>query len=952
MRELVFNPGKDKSSYQCVPFWSWNDELEKERLIEQIEWMKSAGCGGFFMHARGGLKTEYMSEEWMQCIDVCVDAAKRLGMEAWLYDENGWPSGFAGGKLLEDESNRDAYLTYKIGLYDAEAWLVYSLEEVAIRRLYEPEEGQCLNLYLHISPSSVDILNGEVVDKFIQETHEKYAEHFGDEFSEKVAGFFTDEPQYYRWGTAYSRVLPKEMKKRYDIDIYDELGLLFVEKEGYVKFRYRYWLTMQQLMLENYSKKIYDWCEKHGVAFTGHYVEETSLIGQMWCCAGVMPFYEYMHMPGIDWLNRKVGNHTSLRQIASVSAQLGKKHILSETFGCCGWDVTPRELRMIADFQYVEGVNRTCQHLVPYSEHGQRKRDYPSHFSKINPWITEKFEEFNEYYTRLGYLMANSKEPVKVAMLHPMRSAYIMYEYEMPVKHSEIKKLDTIFSQEQEILCDRQIPYHFLDETMLERHGYVKGDHIGCGLCEYEYLIIPTCYIIGKKTEQLLHTYVENGGKVLLMSQAPVYLEGETFDFSYLRSNVTLEDMAKSHPYYLQKPVTSVHSTYRESEQGAFLFVQNYGETPQTVQYNLAGDYQSFEKWDLTTMSSETIGTNVCLDAFDSCILFFSEEKISDKPDKEIIHLNNKAKVLSATENYLTLDTARYSLDGRTFSETLPVTGIFQECLNKRYEGYIYLQTEVEVKDKTGEMFLIVEPGQKQSLWINGQEIEPWEEWERDHQIRRVNITEYVIEGRNVILNKAYFYQSEQVYYALFGEDVTESLRNCLAYDTEMESMYLAGDFGVYMRRAEAGDGENIVLGEDFYIGAAKKEVTDLIFDGYPFFSGKITLQQELWLDETNVELEFVGRFQTANVWVNGKKAGSLLLNKRIDISPYSQKGENEVVIELTVSNRNMLGPHHNKEYEEPYSVGPYTFELPETWMNGKSNAYRKTYSFVKVPIF
>ena len=184
-----------------------------------------------------------------------------------------------------------------------------------------------------------------------------------------------------------TRVMPEEFRRRYGEDVLESLGLLFVEKEGYRTFRYRYWYTMQQLMLHSFGEKIYNWCEAHGVQLTGHYVEEQNLTGQMSCCSGVMPFYKYMHMPGIDWLNRWVGNKLSLKQISSVAQQYGKKQVLSETYGCCGWDVTPAELKRIGDFQYVGGLNRTCHHLIPYAEHGQRKRDYPSHFSSINPWI-------------------------------------------------------------------------------------------------------------------------------------------------------------------------------------------------------------------------------------------------------------------------------------------------------------------------------------------------------------------------------------------------------------------------------------------------------------------------------------------------------------------------------------------------------------------------------------
>ena len=114
-----------------VPFWSWNDKLEPDELRRQIGAMQDAGMGGFFMHARGGLETEYLSEDWFRAVEASVDEAKRRGMQAWCYDENGWPSGFAGGKLLEDPENRAHYLRFeKKPGFDAAALGVYTLETV------------------------------------------------------------------------------------------------------------------------------------------------------------------------------------------------------------------------------------------------------------------------------------------------------------------------------------------------------------------------------------------------------------------------------------------------------------------------------------------------------------------------------------------------------------------------------------------------------------------------------------------------------------------------------------------------------------------------------------------------------------------------------------------------------------------------------------------------------
>lgn len=85
------NPPAD---FRPVPFWSWNDRLDIPELRRQIREMHAAGIGGFFMHARSGLRTRYFSGEWFEAVKACIEEAAKLGMEPWLYDENGWPSGF------------------------------------------------------------------------------------------------------------------------------------------------------------------------------------------------------------------------------------------------------------------------------------------------------------------------------------------------------------------------------------------------------------------------------------------------------------------------------------------------------------------------------------------------------------------------------------------------------------------------------------------------------------------------------------------------------------------------------------------------------------------------------------------------------------------------------------------------------------------------------------------
>ena len=95
LSQLLNDVSTPDVSYRPVPFWSFNDELKAQMLRWQVGQQKEAGLGGYFLHARSGLRTKYMSEDWMNALQVCIEEGQRLGIRSWLYDENGWPSGFA-----------------------------------------------------------------------------------------------------------------------------------------------------------------------------------------------------------------------------------------------------------------------------------------------------------------------------------------------------------------------------------------------------------------------------------------------------------------------------------------------------------------------------------------------------------------------------------------------------------------------------------------------------------------------------------------------------------------------------------------------------------------------------------------------------------------------------------------------------------------------------------------
>lgn len=939
----------DYEKYRPLPFWSWNDKLEIEELKSQINWMKEQGFGGYFMHARGGLLTEYLGQDWFDCIKACCDEGEKLGMESWAYDENGWPSGFVGGKLLEDEYNRDRYLTFNIGEYDAKAMVSYNIDGEKLIRVNEGGEGSFLNIYENIATSTADILNPKVVQKFIDATHEQYKKQLGEDFSKKLKGFFTDEPQYYRWGHPYTQVLPEYFLNKYNEDILDNLGLMFVEKEGYRAFRYKYWLAMQDLMLNGFAKMTYDWCDKNGIKLTGHYIEESTLAYQLCCCGGIMPFYEYEHIPGIDKLGRSIGAPMSAKQVSSVAKQLGKNKVLTETFAMCGWDVTPAELKTVAEMQYVNGVNLMCQHLIPYSEHGQRKRDYPAHFSHASAWARDDFKPFNDYFAKLGYMLGESDEIVNVGLFNPIRSLYFDY------KRNEFGKvdyeIDDLFQEKCLELSKANLPYHILDETIMEKHACIKNGKLVVGNCAYEYVIFPKTYTISKNSYKLISEFVNAGGKVLFTDNVPEYLEGERFDIG-IKSNCTFEDIINAQEYRVDNRDTKVFSTLRELNGKKFIFATNLSND-ECCTLEFDGNFNGFECYNLETDEIKPISKKIYFDKGQSYLLYLSDKKTEFIDKQQVFNLNGPFEIASITDNYLTLDKARYSFDGVNYSETLSCMGIFNEMLITRYKGDLYIKYEFDVQIKPSKIDLLIEDMNNISVAVNCENVEFTGVSDFEKQLYRANIAKFTKVGTNEIVAKINYYQDENVYYALFGENVTESLKNCLVYNTCIEACYLQGDFGVYAKDGiKPAKNPWCWLGEHFYIGERKTTTCgEIVQDGYPFFAGTVVLKTKFNKTDKPV-LELAGRHHVSKVKINGKNVNKSYFSYNVDVSNYLVDGENEAEITLILANRNLLGPHHHRDVEEPSGVTPVTFELTNTWTNGKSYMERDNYSFVKLGLF
>jgi hypothetical protein len=324
--------------------------------------------------------------------------------------------------------------------------------------------------------------------------------------------------------------------------------------------------------------------------------------------------------------------------------------------------------------------------------------------------------------------------------------------------------------------------------------------------------------------------------------------------------------------------------------------------------------------------------------------LYISDNKVKRAKKLKLLTLDKHFEIKGEVENYITLDMISYSTDGVNYSAPRHHMCVQNELLDMRYNGKVYLKYEVNIDTLPTKCVALAENTNTVSLKINGMAAETVKS-EFDVCSLAYNIASLLRAGKNEIVMEIDYHQGENVYYALFGENVTESLKNCLAYDTDIEPIYLKGDFGVYGDLRENPE-DGTVHGNNFKLGTQKKEIDSLIYNGYPFFKGNITLTQTVELSDTGYTLFIPERFHVIDVRVNGENAGRMMFSHYLDISKYLKKGKNEIEITVTVGLRNLLGPFHT--LREDRFVGPETFERFGSWKDGESRHFSPDYAFVK----
>jgi hypothetical protein len=563
-REFAF-PG---AAWRGKPFWGWNGQLEPEELRRQIRVMRRMGMGGFFMHARVGLATPYLSQRWFECVNACVDEAKKLKMEAWLYDEDRWPSGAAGGLVTRNpawrqrmlrvvESDDPAKFRWTPDTLAAFAAVVKEHAAFSVRpirkggrapRLAKGEKILAFQVHL-AEPSSwyngytyLDVLNPEAVREFIRVTHEAYRRKCGRAFGKVIPGIFSDEPNggdcfvgSISTGTGagdtlpWTGALPKVFRERYGYDLLPHLPELCYDLDGHGvrPARYHFHDCLNHLFVTAYSKQIGEWCGRNGLLYTGHVLEEDSLSKQVATTSACMRFYEYMQAPGLDMLTERRRIYDTAKQVSSAARQFGRKWRLTETYGCGGWDFAFAAHKALGDWQVALGINLRCPHLYWYTMLGEAKRDFPGPIGEQSPWWTH-YGNVEDYFARLHAALTPGEEVRDLLVIHPVESMWLQVRKnwrQAPVP----RRMDSEFGKLRDALLSAHLDFDYGDEELLSRHARILRAagrvELRVGRAAYKAVVVPPMTTMRRTTLSLLERFREAGGTVVFAGRPAAYVE-------------------------------------------------------------------------------------------------------------------------------------------------------------------------------------------------------------------------------------------------------------------------------------------------------------------------------------------------------------------------------------------------------------------------------------------
>ena len=541
-------------AFSPVYNWTWNGEVTKEESESQLLEFQRLGIKSFCIIPEPKdfrpttmptfLTPDYLTKPYFEEYLYVVKRAKELGMTVLLYDEGGWPSGSACGKVMlkHPEYARRVLEKREISLACSDTYIKSKDAVAAYVSDKEIEDGyiakadctvteyyeDILNFKYPGSPEIPDVTRREATECFIELTHEGYKEYLHEYFGDTVTCVFTDEPKG-PGPVPFREELEKKFLEENGYSIRKYLPALMSDDdmtEDAAKAKIAWYDMCSRLLRDNYILPCKEWSNKHGMLFTGHMDGDHSALCSYtrFCHYHLMRALRCFDIPGIDAIWRQIyptyinngrdvlsyNNGFFPRYASSAAAQTGSRRALTESFGVYGAGLTFDKLRYVLGYQAVRGVNVFNLMSITYSREG-------FHMMSSSPKYTENqacykyLPAFNSFAERLSYLASLGERAANVGYYLPVNDLLVENEKFVTAR---------IYEDIGQRLEDENALFDIIDDDVIQNSvESCKDGIISMGNGRYDTVVVPECRYMSDKAKAILSEFAKNGGRLIIVSE-------------------------------------------------------------------------------------------------------------------------------------------------------------------------------------------------------------------------------------------------------------------------------------------------------------------------------------------------------------------------------------------------------------------------------------------------
>lgn len=926
------------AEFRPMPLWVWNGDVSEARIEAMIDQFAANGIGGVFIHARPGLITEYLSERWFELWRFALDTCARRGLECHVYDENSFPSGFAGGhtRAADPES------------------LIRSIEPDG-QGGFTWGRGK-INGWTGHQPL-VSLTRSQTVQTFLRVTHEEYAKRFRDAAGRLWKYCFTDEPTIRCSGGLYATPdFLDAFRAEHGYDLLDKLeDYLDPDNARSWPVRFDYWSTANRLYTTNFSRAMYDWCEANGVAFTGH-LDEHAWPSPL-SMPSAMAAQRWMHMPGIDLLGFQFNPDEpdandlylmNMREVTSIARQLNRPRVLCECYGGGGFGYTLDAAKSLSVALLGHGINFLNPHISMQTIAGSRKYDWAQTISDHAPWWPF-YRELADHDARASYLLAQSTSCARVLVLQPTVSGWLhaippLFREACQLEHEEqaTAALRERHAQFLADLANRRVEFDLGDELVMAELGGVEDGKLNLGAATYDAVIVPPgMETMLDSTVRLLRDLLAQQGWVLGIEAWPHNIEGRPDNSAevmqqqpgWIRAanmDALIQAVHEIVPPVVQAP-DGLHIHERTLADGRSMFViANPGPQPVEGLFRIATS-KSLEQWDPCTgdttnapLSRNSQGREGVCSIPPRTIVFWmeSENAISGCAEPEVLTHTltlGPVNVERLADNVLVLPVCAVNSEG-TWHRNLTTAvannlmwqshGFLQDPwewtiqFRREYCDHVFASDsgyEVEyeffvepddLEAIQSSLKLAVERAWLYTIKINNQSC-PFSGQERwlDENIRMVPVGPWIQRGRNTIRLTA----------------------RPMSIHAEIAPVYVIGNFSV----VDHQDGLALRAAHDLQLGTWP-------IQGLPFYPWAVRYAWTVDVPATSGGLRISfhdGSGSAIRVGIDEIEAGQIMAKPwRLDINRRLEPGHHTITADVYGNLDNLLGPHFRKGLPIPWT--------------------------------